>query len=158
MNEITPEHAAQIHDIESYKAVTGEKRFRRTKEEISLGLSPEEALQSRLRGGPQNFQNDGTSPKANIRETKTTKGPRPSTSRKSDIIIRIRPAAGTDADYFEDLPDTEIEIVEDEKFYSWLDVRLKAPYDGDVQRLLRDILDLGIGEVITKKHFPEDLE
>jgi len=49
---ITAEQAAQITDIESYKRVTGAKRFKRTKEEVDAGLSPEEALKVRLGAKP----------------------------------------------------------------------------------------------------------
>jgi hypothetical protein len=147
----------KITDLESYKRITGAKRFKRTKEEMDLGLSPEDALQRRLeqeRGGPKSNLN-GESNKS--RETKPNRTPRPSTSKRGDITIRIRPQAGIDSDYFEFVPDEPIEIVLDEKWFSWYHTRGEMPYAGNIQLLLEDILNLGIGEVATQKNFPDDI-
>lgn len=160
MNDITKEQATQIYDLDSYKEVTGAKRFKRTKEEMSLGLSPERALQRRLENlrGPQSEHKDEQPTQEGNRKQLLTQSPRrASKSRKGDITIRIRPAAGVDTDYFERLRDRPVEIVLDEKWYSWVDTKLASPYDGDIEMLLQHILDLGIGEVITEKNFPEDL-
>jgi hypothetical protein len=141
MNDITPEQAPQIHDISSYKTVTGAKRFRRTKEESALGLSPEEALQGRLREA-----ND--LPAGAVGSVDNL--PRP---RGGDIVIRIKPAAGVDRDYFERLPRKEIEIALDNSWYGWYDELTAARYDGKLKLLFQHMLDLGIGEVITT--YPE---
>jgi hypothetical protein len=127
-------------DVKSYCEQTGAKRFKRTKDEMARGLSPQEALDERLRN--------------QSRETNT----RASTSRKGDIVIRIRPAAGVDSDYFEKIPQQESEIVLDEQWYAWLDTKLDVPYDGDTKRLMTDIMTFGMGEVISKMQFASDLE
>lgn len=122
----------QITDIESYKAITGAKRFKRTKEEIALGLSPEEALKRRVNPG--------------IIEAPANRSPKVS----GDIVIRIRPMTGTDADYFEFVPQSEVVVEVDEHWYKWLDTRATVPYNGDVPKLIADLINLGMNEVVNK--------
>jgi len=159
MNDITQARAQQIFDLDSYKEVTGAKRFKRTKEEMALGLSPDEALQRRL----DPFRGQEL-PSGAVGSTDTAVGQKPkvraSTSRKGDIVLRIRPAVGVDSAYFERIPQDgrDREIILDEKWYSWLDNKLDCPYNGDVALLLDHILNLGMGEVITRIQFPDDLK
>jgi hypothetical protein len=148
MNEISSHQATLIHDIASYKEVMGAKRFKRTKEEMAMGLTAEKALELRLREA-----NDLPAGAVGSRPT-----PRASTSRKGDITIKIRPAAGVESSYFERLPNGPVEIVLDEKWYGWFGTLLDSPYDGDNTKLLNHILDLGIGEALTRFHFPKDIE
>jgi len=148
MNEISSHQATLIHDIASYKEVMGAKRFKRTKEEMAMGLTAEKALELRLREA-----NDLPAGAVGSRPT-----PRASTSRKGDITIKIRPAAGVESSYFERLPNGPVEIVLDEKFYSWLDNKLECPYNGDSTMILRHILNLGIGEVITQVNSEQDVQ
>lgn len=149
MNEMNKEQMAQISDIESWKRVMGAKRFKRTKEEMSFGLSPDEALQRRLSGNlPPSSLNV---PMPDVKK------PRATTSRKGDITIRIRPEVGVDSDYFERLPNGPVEIVLDEKWFLWLDNKLECPYNGDNTQLLAHILNLGIGEVITQINSEKDV-
>lgn len=158
---MSKQQAEVITDLDSYKEVTGAKRFRRTKDEKGRGLSPEEALQERLalfRGGPKNNQRDDREREVQGRRQNTSKGPRPSTSRKGDIVIRIRPQAGVDPEYFEKLSGRELEVVMKESWYSWVDNKLEVPYNGDDQRLLKHILELGLGEVITTLNQEEDFD
>lgn len=161
MNEMSKQQAEEITDLASYKAVTGAKRFKRTKDEMERRLTPEEALQERLdlfRGGPQSKQKDDGEQVVQGRNQTRSKGPRPSTSRKGDIVIRIRPAAGVDPEYFEQLSGHELEIVLNEKWYSWVDNKLTVPYDGDERRLLKHILELGLGEVIVTINQEDDFD
>lgn len=148
---MNPEQAAQIHDIASYKEVMGAKRFKRTKEEMALGLTSEEALEARL--NEANNLPTGACGSRDIRPS-----PRASTSRAGDITIKIRPQAGVDSDYFKRLPNGPVELVLDEKWFSWFDTKLNVPYNGDSTQLLQHILDLGIGEVITQIHSTDDIE
>lgn len=158
MNDITREQVPLIHDIDSYKEVTGARRFKRTKDEMERGLSPDEALKERLAAFSQTQGYlDIISQGGGAMAAKATRR-RLSASRKGDITIRIRPEAGIDAEYFEKLTGQDVEIVLDEKWYGWLDNKLDCPYNGDITRLLKHILDMGIGEVITQIQFPPDLE
>lgn len=142
MNEITPEQAKQIFDIESYKKVTGAKRFKRTAEEVELGLSPNEALLRRLQGSDTLKNVVKASP-----------------SHKGDISVTIRPQVGVDSDYFERFQDSgPIEVVLPEKWYLWLDEKLLAPYNGDVGRLLAHILQLGMHTIIPRIQFEKDFQ
>jgi hypothetical protein len=148
--EITAEQAPHIHDLESYKNVLKVKRFKRTKEEMDLGLSPEEALDRRLAAFGNPLQ------EAPIE----TVDPRPRPRRRSggEIIVKIRPDRNVDADYFEDLPSGTLEVTLDNHWYSWLATRAQQPYENDHQKLLTHILALGIGEVLTKIQFEKDLK
>ena len=145
---ITPEQAKQIHDIESYKSVTGAKRFKRTKDEKARGLDPEEALLERVKDLPGNitaFDNEG---KMIVPKARKTHG--------GEIVIRIKPPKKLDPEYLEHLTNKEIVIEQDDKFYGWLDTKLSAPYNGDVHKLFQHILDQGLGQVISMYHFEED--
>lgn len=155
---MSKQQAEEITDLASYKAVTGARRFKRTKDEMERGLTPEEALQERLdlfRGGR----------KVNKKTTANDKfkvvlkhGPRPSTSRKGDIVIRIRPQAGVDPEYFERLSGRELEVVLNEKWYGWVDTKLEVPYNGDDLRLMKHVLELGLGEVIVTLNQEDDFD
>lgn len=151
--EITAEQAPQIHDLESYKTVTGAKRFKRTAEEMAMDLSPEQALKQRLAAF-------GSKPITNVLQAKADAASyKPwdvQAARKSlkldgngEIIIRIRPAKGVSPDYFEHLPKAEILVVEDDKFYGWLDVMLSGRYTGTVNEFFAEVLDEGLGEKIS---------
>jgi len=147
---LTKEQAAKIHDIESYKAVTGAKRFKRTKEETAAGLSPEEALQARL---------DDLVP---VNEIHVVTGKKKSKSKylsgKELLTIRVRPDSKIPAEYFEKLKKKNIEVVLDDKFFGWVDNKLDHPYNGDVAKLFLHILNLGIGEVVTQVHSEQDVK
>lgn len=156
------EQAAKIYDLETYKEVTGAKRFKRTKEEMDLGLSPEEALQRRLESlREQKLGNKDESPHMGRgrKQNPSKSSRRASTSRKGDIVVHIRPVAGVDPVFFEHLPEknNDREIILDEKWYSWLDNKLDCPYYGDITKLLEHVLEMGMGEVITRYQLPEDL-
>lgn len=150
---ITKEQAAKIYDLESYKEVTGAKRFKRTKEDMALGLTPEEALQKRLKelkGEPQSNIKGET----NTRRHEQNKGSR----RSGEIIVRITPSPNVSSEYFEHCPRGEIKLSLDEKWYGWFDTQVSGPYEGNITKLLQDILDRGIGELVTHVHFPADVE
>lgn len=168
--EITAEQAQRIHDIESYKAVTGYKRLKRTAEEMNLGLSPEDALKRRLAAFDPNWLeknaaawqsvqtglaqaqsgqlSDGPSvlAEANTRANATIKR---ETYGTGEILIRIRPTKNVPGDYFEHLPKAEIIVTEDDKFYGWLDVFLSGRYNGTPAEFFTEALDQGIGELIS---------
>ena len=152
----------EITDIASYKRITGAKRFKRTASEMNRGLSPEEALQERLTteqdDGPNSKKIGDNVPKAQDRDKHNTKGPRPSTSRKGNITLRLRPEAGVDKGFFERVPSGAVDLVLDEGWYGFFDRLAEHPYDGDVQKLMQHILDFGIGEVGTRMQFAEDIE
>lgn len=135
---LTKEQAAQITDIESYKSVTGAKRFKRTKDEMDRGLTVEQALAERLDG------------------LKDDKKKSPIT-HNGCLTIVVKPEKGVPQDYFEQFKNKTLEIVLDKKFYGWLDTKLDCPYNGDMQLLFKDILDLGMGEVVVQRSFEEDL-
>ena len=153
MNDITKEQAALITDLDSYKTVTGAKRFKRTKEEMMAGLSPVSALERRLaiaRGVSIEEI------KLDIDDQLGEQRRRASTSRSGDIVVR--PAAGTDADYFEHVPDQPIECVLDTSWYAWFYTLISGPFKGDANKLLTYILDIGIEEVLTRFHTITDVE
>ena len=161
MNEMSKQQAEEITDLASYKAVTGARRFRRTKDEKGRGLSPEEALQERLalfRGEPKSEKRDESDQSSQPRRQAKSKGSRPSTSRKGDIVIRIRPQAGVDPEYFEKLSGRELEVVMKESWYGWVDTKLEVPYNGDDQRLMKHVLELGLGEVIVTINQEDDFD
>lgn len=143
---LTKEQAAQIHDMDSYRAVTGAKRFKRTADEVAAGLSPEEALRRRLSSVSKSPDKSGE------------KKVRASTSRKGDITIKIRPQAGVDPEYFEHLRAKPVEIVLDNKWYGWVHTKLEHPYEGNIEKLLLQILNLGLGEIIDKIHSEDDIK
>jgi len=154
------QQAKEITDLASYKRVTGAKRFKRTADEMTRGLSPEKALQERInaaRGGPNHTQKDDSSPDRASRKQNTQKGPRPSTSRKGNMSLKLRPQAGVDSNYFERVPKSEIQVILDEKWYGWFDGLLDHPYYGNHEKLLEHILNLGIGEVLTTMHTEADV-
>lgn len=129
--------AEKIYDIESYYRTTGAKRFKRTQKETQLGLSPEEALQRRLE------------------QIKNNPGQHPPIARKGNMTIKIKPQAGVD---FEHANQGELEVTMNQQWYNWLEEKLDTPYHGDLQRLIKHILHLGIGELVTRISFPRDFE
>ena len=156
-------------NVEEYKRSTGAKRFRRTKEELSLGLSDEQALQRRLAtsgGNPHEVGGRTDAPETNPCleiELGPSKGPaehrKARVSRSDgDIVIRISADKGVDSGYFEFVPKAPIEVVLDNSWYSWFDTLFNTPYEGNAERLVRHILNKGIGEVLTHFHFPADLD
>ena len=133
------EQAEQIHDLESYKRITGAKRFKRTKDETDRGLSPEEALQERLTATTDS-KTDGTPKKKATRR------------KGGDIVIRIKPDTTVDPDYFDDVPKGEIVVLQDDHFYKWIGTLLGHPYKSN-EELYERILSMGIGEVATDTHY-----
>lgn len=161
MQEITKEQAARITDLESFKEVTGAKRFKRTKDEMERGLSPEKALAERLKDVLE-----GTSQTEGYAREVRRQAARSYRSRASrEIVIRIVPAEGVEWDPEWTMPITsdqgEIVVQEDEKFYGWVDTKLTGPYaerDDPGGDLIRHIVDLGLGEVIVNLQFAKDIE
>jgi len=162
MNDITREQAGLIKDIASYKTVTGAQRFKRTKEEMNAGLSPEDALTLRIKMALGEEVPEAL--KRGIEQAKAGQlndGPkslRASTSRQGDIALQLRPAAKTPSDYFEFVPGESVELVLEESWYAWFDTLAGGPFEGNTTKLLQYILNMGIGTVITKIHFPADIE
>lgn len=142
-----------VKTLDDWKAAMG-TGFRLTKDEKARGIDREVALVERI----ATFQgiDDKTPTKSTQVVAKSTV--KASKSRKGDILIRIRPEAGVPTEYFEHLAGKQIEVVLDEKWYGWLDNKLDVPYNGDIGRLMKHMLDLGIGEVITTINFEHDLE
>lgn len=168
--EITPEQAARIFDLESYKAVTGYKRLKRTDEEMNLGLEPEDALKRRLAAilAPAQvmttnvaFDTDfalRTLEAANRRAQAEVKKTYESSPQSGEIIIRIRPAPGVDRDYFEHLPKGEVTVHLDNQAYGWLDVKLGGQYQNETPEFFRDLLNEGLGELIDHPKFTQPKE
>lgn len=121
-------------NLEEYKEKHG-KRFRRTKEEVELGLSPEEALARRL----------GT--KVEKPQSAPVKTKRPSLH---SCHIVIKPEKGVDPDFLEYLP-KNIEIEVDQKWLGWYDTLYGHPFDGDPHELLKFILEEGLAAAIHYK-------
>lgn len=136
-----------VKTIDDWKAAMG-TGFRLTKDEKARGISREVALAERV----ASFQDTTPTQVATKPKVKASK------SRKGDILIRIRPEAGVPTEYFEHLAGKQIEVVLDEKWFGWLDNKLDVPYNGDVGKLMKHMLDLGIGEVITLIHVEEDIK
>lgn len=97
--------------------------FRRTNEEIKAGLSKEQAMAMRSM---------------------------PASSKNGEIIIRIRPAAGVDPDYFEHIRQNNFEVIVDNHWYKWLDTRASVPYDMDMNKLMNDLVNMGMNEMVNK--------
>ena len=148
--QLTSEQIARIRDMDSYREVTGSKRFKRTKEEMLLGLTPEQALGRRLH--PETFnavQRGAEQARAKQFVASPLKG--------GHLTISISPEVGVSTDFLDTIPSGNIKLVMPENFYSWVHTRLAMPYEGDIQKLIKDMIVLGLGEVITKSHFPEDI-
>jgi hypothetical protein len=140
-----------VRTLDDWQKVTG-KRFRLYKDEKERGLNREQALTERIAALTTN--------KTKTVSTKTevaTQPKRASRSRKGDILIRIRPESDVDSEFFSRLPKGQTEVVLDQKWYGWFNSKLDMPYDGNIEQLLRHVLDLGIGEVAGRYQFPEDL-
>lgn len=165
--EITAKQAPQIHDIESYKAVTGAKRFKRTAEEMAMDLTPEQALKRRLAAFDPNWLDKNPVAKASVergleqaKARQFTDGPvgfRP--VQPGDIVIRIRAAKGVDKDYLSRLPTTEIVVEQDNFFYGRVDDKLAGLYEGETDKFFQDLIESGMGELIDHPAFkqPEPL-
>jgi len=147
-----------IKTLDDWQTVHG-SRFRLYKDEKERGLSREEALEERVDRfrslGGASDKSSGKPTRASTPKAATKKA---SKSRKGDILVRIRPEQGVDPDYFEHLAGSQVEVVLNERWYAWVDTKLNVPYDADVQRLVRHMLILGLGEVITKFQYPRDFE
>lgn len=143
-------------NIEEWKKQTGAKRFKRTKEEMALGLSPQEALDRRL---AESLSGDRSAlVEAAVRADDgnvTAGGGR--RSGKSKITIEILAKPGTDTDYFEHVPGNTVTVTMNEKWYAWFDNLSQVPYDGDVARLIRHIVDAGLNTLIAESAFRENL-
>lgn len=131
------------------------KRFRRTKDEIERGLSPAQAKAER-----DAFQAFTAADAQNEAVPLTKKEINKIIRRVTgEIIVRIRPAKGVDSDYFEHLDGKVIVLEEDEHFYKWLDHLLDKVYnEHGPAKLVQDILDQGIGGVITTRQFTKDIK
>lgn len=155
-------------------------RFRRTKEEIEAGLTPEQAKAKReaavLAWTPEEKAKllsivmppmtaedaqkayDEAEP-VPLSKKEVEKIVRKVTQKGSgEIIVRIRPAKGVDADYFEHLRDRVIEVTQDEHWYKWFDHLVSKVYNEHGQeKLFEDILSDGIGQVLSTKQFTKDI-
>lgn len=124
-------------------------RFRRTKDELARGITPEQALVER-----QNRGGHAVEPSGVVILKNATKG-----SKNGEIVLRIRPAKGVDPDYFEFLPNGELTIEQDQNFYQWVDTHLDKIYnDHGPSKFFEDVLTEGIRELITKVHFTKDIK
>jgi hypothetical protein len=156
--EITAEQATRIHDLPSYREVLGVERFKRTAEEMQLGLDPEAALKRRLAA----FSSNPLQAKANaasykpwdVQEArKAYFGDTAVLVKPGDIVIRIRAGKGVDKDYFEHLPQSEIVVEQDNQFYGWLDVKLGGQHSGEAAEFFTEVLNQGLGELIDRPKF-----
>jgi len=143
-------------NIEDWKKKTGAKRFKRTKEEMELGLSPQEALDIRLAKSLSGDRSALIEAAVNTDDGRVAAG-KVRRSGRGKITIEIVPKPGTDSDYFEYVPKGTVTVQMNEKWYSWLDNLAQIPYDGDVSRLLRHVIDAGLNTLITESAFEENL-
>lgn len=147
-------------------------RFRRTKDEIARGLSPEQAQAER-----NSFQRTLASvampplTDEEAQEAYDNADPVPLKAKEiekivrkvtrkgnGEILLRIRPGKDVDADYFEHLRDRTIEVTQNNHFYQWLDHLLDKVYNDHGQaKLFEDVLTEGIGEVLTTRQFTKDI-
>lgn len=148
-------------------------RFRRTKDELARGLSPEQAKAEReafqatlvaVANPPMTAEDaqkayDEVVP-VPFKKKEIEKIVRKVTGKGSgEIVLRIKPGKGVDADYFEFLNGKTIDVEQDNHFYSWLDTLLSGAYvEHGRTKLFTDILSEGIGQVLTTRHFPKDVK
>lgn len=144
-------------NIEDWKKQTGAKRFKRTKEEMALGLSPQEALDRRLAESMSGDRSALIEAAAKVDDGNVTAGGG-RRSGKSKITIEIIAKPGTDSTYFERLPSSTIRVQMNEKWYAWFDNLSEILYDGDTGRLLRHIVDAGLCTLVEESAFKEQLE
>lgn len=130
-------------------------RFRRSKDELARGLSPEQA-QAEREAWLANNTEAIASVKRGVAQAKEGKFATPNS--KGEIVLRIRPTKNVDADYFEFLNGKEVVVEQDTDFYKWIDHYLDKVYGGNAAKLFQAILDQGIGEVITKIHIESDVK
>lgn len=118
-------------------------RFRRTKDELARGITPAQAQTER----------------SIHRGIEDAKAGRISQKRgNGEIILRIRPRKGVCNEYFDLLPLKEVILEEDEHFYKWLDHYLSKVYaDAGQVKFFTDLLDQGIGGLVTNIHFERDI-
>jgi len=140
-------------------------RFRRTKDELARGLTPEQAKIERKQryplGSPDPDQlnilaeiiDDEVVSKKLRKAAKNLEMP------NGEITIRIRPDKNVDSDYFEHLGDQVIEVSQDNDFYKWIDHLLEKIYNehGDA-KLFQDVLNEGFGRVLTTRLFTKDVK
>lgn len=163
--EITAEQAQRIHDLDSYKAVTGFKRFKRTAEEMQLGLSPEDALKRRLVAFEKQPSTEwleqiaqaeaegGVSVGGLAVDLGLYKANKAVFVQPGDIVIRIRAEKSVDKDYFEHLPSHEVTVELDNQMYGWFDVKLGGTYNGNAAEFFKFLLENGLGEAIDHPNF-----
>jgi hypothetical protein len=124
-------------------------RFRRTRDELARGLTPEQAQAER-----------GVQPLTKALDD-IVKLPKPvkliKAKENGQFFISIFPAKGVDKDYFEHIK-ARVEVTLDNDFYKWVDHYLDKVYGGDASKLFQDILDKGIGQVIDTVHLEKDIE
>jgi hypothetical protein len=148
-------------------------RFRRTKDELARGLSPEQAKAERdgfkgtlataamppMTADEAQKAYDEAEP-VPLSKKEVEKIVRKVTRKGSgEIVVRIRPAKGVDADYFEFLTGKQLEVEQDEHFYKWFDHLASKVYDEQGQsKLMTDILSEGIGGVLTTRQKPGDVK
>lgn len=159
-------------------------RFRRNKDELARGLTPEQAKAGRFRkveiDFPENRDalieeaceaDDGLPIGGGGYTVKPSgiKNPIPPDSpsgvialkkgKRGEIVLRIRPAKGVDADYFEFLPKGEVVVEQDQNFYQWVDNHLDKVYDqAGPEKFFQDLLTQGIREILTNVHFTRDIK
>lgn len=170
--EITADQAPRIHDLASYCEVLGVKRFKRTKQEMQLGLSPEDALKRRLvvfekqpseewlrKMADAEAKCEGVSVGGLAVDLGMYKSDTAVLVKPGDIVIRIRAGKGVDKDYFEHLPSHEVTVELDNQAYGWLDVKLGGQYSGEAADFFKFIFENGLGEAIDHPKFdnPEEV-
>jgi len=138
--------------LQQYLELTGDKRIKRSSDEIERGLDAEAAAKERMEA----FEKLGKKPEVKKNSVKKPKQRR--LGNKGKFTINLQPKPDTDPEFLEVLTGKEFTVELDEKFYSWFGTKLGMPYNGDSQRLIEHILDLGLGEIIVHINFPEDLE
>lgn len=124
--------------IDEYKKKAGRARFRRTKEEISLGLSPEEALARRV---------GNATPSTNTTKTVT----KPTKNPTGEITIKIVPSADVDPDYLEEATVLgSVKVEQDNKFYGWIYEAINSKYKtpDNKEQFVVDLLEGGMDYVI----------
>lgn len=123
-------------------------RFRRTKDEVARGLTPEQAQAER-----------GTQPLAKaLDQIGKIKMPKVALAKENgQFFISVFPAKSVDKDYFEHIQ-ARVEVTLDNDFYKWVDHYLDKVYGGNASKLFQDILDKGIGQVIDTIHLEKDIK
>jgi hypothetical protein len=139
--------------LKQYLALTGDKRIKRTADEIDRGLDAESAAKERMAEYEQLIATQGEKPKAKPKKKITKR-----LGDKGKFSINFKPDQGSDPDFLATLTGKSFEIVLDDKWYSWFQTRLEYPYEGNAQMLMEHIIQLGMDEVVTTLKTPEELE